>query len=178
MGFLDDFGVPSVRVDLTPADHPNGHYWAMVRALPGALKDRVEAKRMRISATASPNKAAQAAQLAKARAAKARMGMAGEEPADDTDNGVTTSIAVDQAAYRMELLLHAINDWNFTDEHGTVLPLVPEIAKRASLERLPSRVYDRLVDEAEKLIADDAAERTSDEEAAFRDGTETGRPLG
>lgn len=178
MGFLDDFGVPSVRVDLTPADHPHGHYWAMVKALPGAQKDKVEAKRMRISATASPAKAAQAAQLAKVRAAKARAGLVDETPTDESDQGVTTSIAIDQAAYRMELLLHAITEWNLTDEHDKPLPLVPEDAKRRSLEKLPARVYDRLVDEAEKLIGDDVATRSPDEEAAFRGGAETGGELG
>jgi hypothetical protein len=178
MGFLDDFATPSTRVDLTPADHPKGHYWATVQALPGAQKDRVEAKRMRISATASPGKAAQAAQLAKVRAAKARMGLVEEEPADETDAGVTTSIAVDQAAYRMELLTHAVVEWNLTDERGAALPLAPEAAKRASLERLPARFYDQLVDAAEALINDDAAERSPEAEAEFRGGAETSSPLG
>jgi hypothetical protein len=57
----------------------------------------------------------------------------------------TTSGAVDTVGYQNELAFHAIADWNLTDEADNPLPLSPDDAKRASIDRLPEEVFDKIV---------------------------------
>jgi len=173
MGFLSAFA-GTVRVEL-PSPSGEGPYWVDLKAaLPGADLDVAEGKRIQISATGTGNaaKAAGAAEAARLRNRAARRKLLPEgdpqEEAPEQETAVQTAVTVDQAAYRLELLMLAVTDWNLTDEHDQVLPLSPASAKRRSLTRLPSGPYNVLVETVEGQIAEQGQERDAEAEADFR----------
>lgn len=72
----------------------------------------------------------------------------------------------DSVGYQTELVCLGIVDWNLTDENGELLPLEPDTAKRASIRRLPQRVFLDVY----QRVNDSTTPRTTDDEASFRSG--------
>lgn len=119
-----------------------GDYTVYLRQhLTGDAREKADNKRMRV-------------------AAHAASGQNGEQQLK------VTSIP-DPAAYKEELLLQGITDWDLTDRDGKLLPLSPEAAKRASIRMLPDEVYTILVDRLEANLA--KARKTPEEHQKFRD---------
>lgn len=83
---------------------------------------------------------------------------------------VTTTI--DQGAYHHELLVAAIVTWNLTDQNDTLLPLTPEMSRRASVKALPGFARDKIV---AAVLANRA--RTDEEQDAFREDGESVDPV-
>ncbi len=180
MGFLSAYSGVN-RIDLTSPQDPDGHYWVEVKkVLSGADLDAAEGRRTQTVFGGDLTRAAQAkADADKARAARARLGLpTAEDVADRLTSGVEMSVKVDQAAYRLELLTLAITDWNLTDERDQPLALAPLDARRRSLQRLPSHVYNLLFDTVEEQVKAEGAPREPEAEAQFRAGAETGGVLG
>lgn len=76
----------------------------------------------------------------------------------------------DTISYQQELVFRAIVDWNLTDENEALLPLSPEVNKRASIKKLPQEIF---LDIYQKVSVS-SAPRDSDAERNFRSGGEVG----
>lgn len=90
-----------------------------------------------------------------------------------------TSIATDQPdvqldlpAFRIELVVACLSDWNLTDENDGPLPLQPERLRRTSVSRLPPWAFEKIRKAADELNG----ERR--DHGQFRDGGAEGDPDG
>jgi hypothetical protein len=87
----------------------------------------------------------------------------------------STTGNIDTPAYQNELVLAAIVAWNLTDENGDLLPLEPAAARRASVDVLPTEVFDKILDVVQKGTPGsnpDRAEEEAKDNEAFRSGSE------
>lgn len=165
MGFLSLYS-GTVRIDLTDQGDPDGYWWVEVKkTLTGAELDLAEGKKLQMTAVANDD--TKAAKAARERARRELLGLA-VEPEEEQVPGARTSVRVDTAAYRLELLTLAITDWNLTDEADRPLPLVPFDAKRRSIKRLPPGVYDTVVARVEEN-AEASKTTTREEREDFRE---------
>lgn len=92
-------------------------------------------------------------------------------------NESSTTGTIDSISYQNELVYSGIVAWNLTDEDGNALPLDPAPERRRSIDRLPTEVFDKILEVIQKgtpgANPERAAEEAKDNEA-FRDGGEEG----
>lgn len=75
----------------------------------------------------------------------------------------TMSTDIDSGAYLLELAAQALVSWNLTDENDVVLPAATIEQRRASMERLPNFMVEKIAGAVQDKP------RTKEEAAAFPD---------
>jgi hypothetical protein len=81
----------------------------------------------------------------------------------------STSGAIDTQSYQNELVISSIIAWNLTDEAGNELPLAPDAARRASVDLLPTEVFDRILDHVTNGTPGADAKKAKEEAGASED---------
>lgn len=143
----------TVRENITDPSDPEGYFWVdLKKTIPGATLDRLDA--VRYQAVSVPH-----------------------EKSDGTVESVLET-RIDLPAYRRELLVASIADWNLTDEFEHRYPLTPEAKLRDSVEQLPPAVYLQLLRVAQDLVMQSRAPITAEEQASFPEGSDGGSAVG
>jgi hypothetical protein len=139
----------TVRENITDPNDPQGYFWVdLKKTIPGAALDRLDATRYQ--AVSVPH----------------------TKPDGSIENVLETRI--DLPAYRRELLVASIADWNLTDEFERPYPLKPEAQLRESVEQLPPAVYLQLLKVAQDLVNKSRAPLNVDDQSSFPENSDSG----